>query len=156
MVSNIYLEKTLKHINGFVGVFAADQISAETFNGALPQYAIVNTKNMTDPAMGHWLLLSRYEEAGEIILELFDSFAYPVNILCENLKDIIRKLHYDCFVTNNLNVQHLSSQYCGIYCIGRILSIRNMETLADHLNMFSPILTRNDVIVCDYIRDQNK
>ena len=156
MVSNIYLEKTLKYINGFVGVFAADQISVDDFNSSLPQYAVVNTKNISDTVVGHWLLLSRYEKDGEIILELYDSFAYPISILSENLKQVILNLDYDYFITNNVNVQHLSSQYCGIYCIGRILSLNNMETLSSHLKMFSLDLSQNDIILCDYIRDQNK
>ena len=156
MVSNIYLEKTLKYINGFVGVFAADQISVDDFNSSLPQYAVVNTRNINDTAVGHWLLLSRYEKDGEIILELYDSFAYPISILSENLKQVILNLDYDYFVTNIVNVQHLSSQYCGFYCIGRILSLNNMETLSNHLKMFSLDLSQNDIILCDYIRDQNK
>lgn len=155
MVSNIYLEKTLKHLKGFLGVFAANEIHAVQFNDEIfPQFSIVNTKTSSDDEMGHWLLISRYFNYDEMILEVYDSFGYPISLLHENIKNLIINLNYDFLITNNRIVQHLKSQYCGIFCIGRILSIINNESLLEHLNIFSDDLFVNNEILCDYIKKQ--
>ena len=157
MVTNVYLDNTLGGLKNFLGTYAADEIDHSIFAGKVfPHHAIVNTKTSSDGEMGHWILISRYYEYDKIILEIYDSFGYPISALSKNIKMLITKLEYDFLVTNNIIVQHVLSQYCGFFCIARILSIMNGESLIKHLNIFSTNLIENNDTVCDYIKSINK
>lgn len=157
MVSNYFLQDVLGRFDSFRGVYAADTIDThilrKEYSGAL-EFFIVNTEPISSQQMGHWIAFSRYRDAGEVVLELFDSLGYPVSSLSSNIKQIVKSASYESFVTNQRILQPPSSNFCGLYCIARFISLLHEEALKDFLNAFSSERELNDTRVCTYIRDQ--
>ena len=157
MVSNYFLQDVLGGFDNFRGVYAADTIDTnilrKEYSGA-QEFFIVNTEPISSQQMGHWIAFSRYREDGEVVLELFDSLAYPVSSLHSNIKQIVKSASYESFVTNQRILQSVSSIFCGLYCIARFISLLHEESLKDFLKTFSSDRESNDSRACTYIRDQ--
>lgn len=152
MVSNVYLDKTLRDIEGWRGVYPADNVPSKIFTRSpRPQFTIINTNPINVPG-GHWLLLSRYNSRDGIVLELFDSLAYPISVLDDRIKKVFIQETYALFKTNVKIIQHVNSRYCGIFAIARILSILKDQSLLSHLKIYSEKLEDNSRICYLYIR----
>ena len=87
-----------------------------------------------------------------IILEFFDSLAWPVILLHQNIKKTIQNAHFDIFVTNNKMLQHPKSKFCAFYTIARFLSLVKKTNMIEFLSYFTHVLTKNDKLVIRYIR----
>ena len=153
MVSNIYLNSTLRNIDGWRGVFAADTIPINPFTSpqSKPQFVIVNTSPIRD-SDGHWVLLSKYSESGNTVLEVCDSYGWPLSSLHQNIQTVLLTVKFDFLLTNNQNIQHIQSNYCGLFTIARIVSILRSESLQKHLSLYSANLSKNNQRCIDYIR----
>ena len=83
-------------------------------------------------------------------VELFDSLALSRDLL---QSDIIHFLNfYKKVVYSHKPIQSPSSIYCGLFAIGRALSISNGQTLETfHSHFLTRDLDKNDLLVEDYI-----
>lgn len=158
MVSNFYIEDTLACFEDFDGVFSADNVNKNIFSNKFKrfQFIILNTEELQSKTLGHWISLSRYFKDGKVILELFDSFGYPLNALHNNIKDVIKNARFQVFVTNNRIIQHPKSNYCGFFVIARFISIKLSIEIEQFLNEFSPDTELNDLRVIKYIRENSQ
>ena len=149
MTSNLYIDSILNRLEGFRGVYAADNLPIKIFSDQkTPQFAVVNTKPISEDD-GHWLLIARYNNH----LELFDSLAYPLCLLHQNIRKIFLRENFKTFQKNNKIIQPINSRFCGFYVIARIISIVEGESLASHLEIYSPDLSLNSTICSKYIED---
>ena len=158
MVSNFYIEDTLKCFDEFDGVFSADSVNKNIFSREFKrfQFIILNTEEIHSKAHGHWISLSRYFENGEVILELFDSFGYPLRALHKNIQSVIKSAHFQTFVTNNKIIQHPKSNYCGFFAIARFVSLKLNIDMEKFLSAFSTETEHNDLRVIKYIREYSQ
>ena len=155
MVSNFYLHDNLSAFNSFRGVFAPDTLPQNIFRDELRtklEFIIINSENLTSGRMGHWLAFSRYREEGRCVLELFDSLAFPCSLLGGNIMRMIAMTHFDDFKSNQRILQNITSNYCGLYCIARFLSLLQAVTLEDFLEEFNVDKSLNDRVAVMYIR----
>lgn len=154
MTSNFYLTDVLGGFKCFKGVFAADTLPQNIFRNRqnTMSFLIVNTENLSSPKMGHWVSISRYEEDKCIILEVFDSLALPISLLSENIRKMIMSSHFDVLKTNHQILQSMSSNFCGIYCITRFISLLQNATLTNFLKIFGKDKDENDGLAVRYIR----
>lgn len=154
MVSNFYLADVLGGFKSFKGVFASDTLPENIFcdGEKSMSFIIVNTEDLSSPKMGHWISISKYDEAGISILEVFDSLAYPISLLSQNIKRMIMRTHFDVLKTNQKILQALTSNFCGIYCIARFVSLLECTSLTNFLKNFGDNRLKNDKIAVDYIR----
>ena len=154
-LDNIYIDQTLKNFSQFYGVFAADHLNKYFFRPSFysMQYIIVNTEPISSKKHGHWIALCRYLDKDEkVILECFDSLAWPISLLHSNIKNTILNANFDLFVTNNKMLQHPGSSYCGFYTIARFLGLIRKSNITDFLSHFTCDLIENDLRVLEYIR----
>ena len=159
MVDNFYINQTLDKFHQFLGVFAANHLDENLFrkNFSSVQYVIINTEHLESGEEGHWISLSRYKDKkGRVILEFFDSLAWPVILLDHNIRKTIQNARFDIFVTNNKMIQHPRSKYCGFYTIARFLGLLKENNISDFLSHFTCDLTGNDRRVLRYIRKMSK
>ena len=159
MVDNFYINQTLDKFHQFLGVFAANHLDENLFrkNFSSVQYVIINTEHLESGEEGHWISLSRYKDKkGRVILEFFDSLAWPVILLDQNIRKTIQNARFDIFVTNNKMIQHPRSKYCGFYTIARFLGLLKENNISDFLSHFTCDLTGNDRRVLRYIRKMSK
>lgn len=158
MVSNFYIEDTLGCFEEFAGVFSADNVNKNIFNTKFKsfQFIILNTEEIQSKTLGHWISLSRYFKDGEVVLELFDSFGYPLSALHKNIQDVIRCARFQTFVTNNRIIQHPKSNYCGFFAIARFISLKLNIVIEKFLSEFSSETELNDLRVIKYIRENSQ
>ena len=158
MVSNFYIEDTLGCFEEFAGVFSADNVNKSIFNTKFKdlQFIILNTEEIQSKSLGHWISLSRYFKDGEVVLELFDSFGYPLSALHKNIQDVIRCARFQTFVTNNRIIQHPKSNYCGFFAIARFISLKLNIEIEKFLSEFSSETELNDLMVIKYIRENSQ
>lgn len=153
-ISNFYIQDTLGCFEEFLGVFSADGINRNIFNSGFRrfEFLIINTEEIQSEKEGHWISLSRYFKQGQVILELFDSFGFPVRALHKNIQQVIKNSQFNTFLTNNRIIQHPESKYCGFFAIARFVSLMMNVTIEDFLSAFSLQTADNDSIVIKYIR----
>jgi hypothetical protein len=128
----------------FKGVFPSDRL--KILNTTENQAYIINSEkhNMSGE---HWLALIISNDE----CNFFDSYGF------ENLNmDILLSLkkaglsHYNY---NNRQLQPLSSNNCGHYCVAFVLSFVNGYTFCDFLNIFSNNSNTNDAICYKFIKN---
>ena len=154
MVSNFYIQDTIGHFDEFAGVYSADSVKQDLFSKKFKsfQFIIVNTEELQSKVLGHWVSISRYFKNGEVILEFFDSFGYPLSALHKNIQNVIKKARFQTFITNNKIIQHPESNYCGFFAIARFLSLKLDIGADEFLTLFSSATKQNDSKVIKYIR----
>ena len=155
-VSNFYLHDTLSCFQSFMGVFAPDTLPQNIFrerHEGKMEFLIINSEEISSNRSGHWLSFMRYREDGRCVLEFFDSLAIPHSLLPENVKKMIAISHFDIFKSNLKILQSVASNYCGLYCIARFLSLLNRMRLEKFLSTFEADKVLNDHVVVMYIRD---
>ena len=155
MTSNFYLTDVLGGFKCFKGVFASDTLPQNIFCNSqnAMSFLIVNTENYSSPKMGHWVSISTYVERGSVILEVFDSLALPISLLSENIRRMIMSSNFDILKKNQQILQSMTSNFCGIYCIARFISLLKEVSLTNFLKMFGKIKSENDGHVVKYIRE---
>ena len=153
MTSNFYLTGLLEEFDGFIGVFARDNLPAikPIKYGSLS--LIVNTNSLSDNGGGHWLLISLIFNNNQVQLcEVFDSLNLGLEHLHEDISVYIKRMRVETKF-NNRQIQCISSDFCGFFCVCRFLSIFVDEPLSLFLNKFNYInLSNNDILVIRLIK----
>ena len=160
MCSNVYLTRVLKRYKNFGGVFACDELELLELPAEKILSIIVNTEPTTSNISGHWLLLTFFHKNKTLVkCEVFDSLAQPISDYPSTLQDYIRSL--------KISVKHSSTQiqsdfsdFCGLFCIARFMSVLLNERLDVFTNNFNiENLNRNNkisvVLISRYIKELN-
>lgn len=150
MTSNFYLSDLLEPFRIFNGVFSLDRFIA--IKNIKKGVYIVNTENASVSRGGHWILIS-FIYTGNI--EIFDSLALSYKLLPQKLVQFCRKNSKNV-IFSKIGIQHLLSKNCGLYCVGRVLSIILREKLYIFLKYFSKHLEKNDRIIVRVISRLSK
>ena len=146
MASTKYLNFVGQYIDGYMGTF-----SCNTMPDIAPQLQkqgfIVNLDPSYMPG-SHWVSVFMRTYGGVVNCQYFDSFGHAVNHV------IMDKLGWSCddIVVNKTQVQHFSSQHCGLFALAHII----YNLLNDDIDGFTTIfdrnyLSNNDDIVTRYI-----
>ena len=153
MTSNFYLTGLLEEFDGFIGVFARDNLPAikPIKYGSLS--LIVNTNSLSDNGGGHWLLISLIFNNNQVQLcEVFDSLNLGLEYFQEDISVYIKRMRVETKF-NNRQIQCISSDFCGFFCVCRFLSIFVDKPLSLFLNKFNYInLSNNDILVIRLIK----
>ena len=150
MVSNIYLNNLGKYLNNYQGTFSCDNIKKNNLNMDNATY-IINLSKLTEKG-SHLIAIQTNSKNKKVVY--FDSFGLP----CSN-KDILTFI-YDInnkYEYNSHQVQHLDSNYCGIYCLAFVMYFEKNNSLKNFIKMFNSYnLLENDKIVVNYISNNVK
>ena len=123
-MSNIFINNLLKDNKNFKGCFSKDQISLIENNNSM----IINLNNSNEPG-SHWIALKRVKNT----IFVFDSFGIGY------LPMTIFKVHKNFkIITNIYQIQHISSNLCGMFCVLFILfDIKNKDNFIKFLTLFN-------------------
>ena len=144
MVSNQLICSVLEHVDTFKGCFSLDQLHElrPDYNDFASSY-IINTFESSLPRGGHWLVATFGRKGGHI--ELFDSLAEK-DFIPPPILHILSK--FGKVVFNSQAIQHPMSDYCGFFCISRVISIYKKQQLGTFISKFNvDDLFGNDKIV---------
>ena len=158
MCSNVYLSQVLNRYKSFGGVFACDELKSLNLPTKKVLSIIVNTEPLDSNISGHWVLITFFSKNKALIkCEIFDSLAQPISNLPPALQDYIRLLKIPVrYLT--VQIQSDLSDFCGLFCMARFMSILINERLNIFTNNFSARnLDQNDKIsvklILRYIRE---
>ena len=160
MCSNVYLTQVLKRYKSFGGVFAYDELKTVELPTKKVSSIIVNTEPVGSNISGHWVLLTFFSKNKTLIkCEIFDSLAQPIPDLPIALQDYIRLLKIPVKYSTT-QIQSDFSNFCGLFCMARFMSILLNEGLDIFTNNFNiKNLNRNNKIsvklIFRYIKDLN-
>ena len=155
MTSTFFLHKCLKNIPNYTTIIPIDHLDKvetwfETYKGPFPKSFVVNTEPSNVKNGGHWILVTFFKENKHINIEIFDSLALGGNSLPHQLSsqlDHIGKLMY-----SKIQIQSFTSDYCGLFCLYRCLSINIAQPLDVFYKSFSMVnLNANDSTVVSLI-----
>ena len=160
MCSNVYLSQVLNRYKSFGGVFACDELKSLNLPTKKVLSIIVNTEPLDSNISGHWVLITFFSKNKALIkCEIFDSLAQPISNLPPALQDYIRLLKIPVrYLT--VQIQSDLSDFCGLFCMARFMSILINERLNIFTNNFNVRnLNQNDKIsvklILRYIRELN-
>lgn len=123
--------------NVFKGVFACDNLPSKV---KLPAAFVINLSPITEPG-SHWVALF-IDDGGFCFY--FDSFGLPP----KNKSIIIFiRLHAKKFNFNKMQVQHITSIKCGMFCCGFIITVISGKPIKSYLRKFSSNLFINEIII---------
>jgi len=97
----------------FKGVYSRDTLPKITSEQKYPFGLIVNTDRARDPGE-HWLAI--WAESPDKAT-FFDSFGKPALFYGMEIDDFLSKHFTQPFDFNNIQLQHPSSDMCGMFCI---------------------------------------
>ena len=152
MCSNIFLASVLKGFKIFVGVFACDELHTITPSKREFSSIIVNTEKSTSNKAGHWILLTYFRKNKKLVYcEIFDSLAQNIYDFPILIVEYIRLLDVPVKYSHT-QIQSYFSDFCGLFCIARFLSILSGEDLDKFTKYFNnKFLNRNNKISVEYI-----
>ena len=160
MCSNVYLSQVLNRYKSFGGVFACDELKSLNLPTKKVLSIIVNTEPLDSNISGHWVLITFFSKNKALIkCEIFDSLAQPISNLPPALQDYIRLLKTPVrYLT--VQIQSDLSDFCGLFCMARFMSILINERLSIFTTNFNiRNLNQNDKIsvglILRYIRELN-
>ena len=149
MVSNIYLNNIGKYLNNYQGTFSCNTLNKPHKNKALSTY-IFNLSKINEKGT-HLVAISL--KNNDVLY--FDSFG----LSCEN-KDILSFIYSvnNKYQYNALQIQHLTSNYCGLYCLAFVMQQdKGNKKIDKFLQMFNVNnKLENDDIVVKYILKNGK
>ena len=145
MCSNFYLMKVLKEFKIFVGVFPCKTIPSIQIDNEDFKCVIINTNKYHDESTCHWLLVTFFSvDMILTICEIFDSLGGGGKCVTHHLSEYISKLKIDVKYST-IRMQSLTSDFCGIFCITRFLSIFIGEKQIRFMKHFNlKLLEKND------------
>jgi hypothetical protein len=118
-----------------IGVYAADKLPSRY---SKPAALIANTDEQGKPGT-HWVAIY-IPKSGKS--EYFDSYGLPPFV-----KHHILFLNKVTWTHNRKEMQSLTSNVCGNYCLMYLASRMNGHTLKDFQNLFTADLNANDIQV---------
>ena len=140
MCSNVYLTQVLNRYKSFGGVFACDELRTIDRSSKKILSIIVNTETAASENSGHWMLITFFNKNKTLVkCEVFDSLAQHKSDLPSMIQDYIRSLKSPTKYSTT-QIQSNFSDFCGLFCVARFMSI----LLNEGLNTFtSNFTTRN-------------
>lgn len=136
-MTNFEIQRMLKHVKGFVGVYCKDELPAHPKKG---ESMVVNLQDANDGGGTHWVAL-----VNEADYEYFDPFGiYPPDVVVEYMKKT------DGAVYNTWKIQDVSSIMCGYYCCYYILERASGRSANDVLLDFDQDSTENETKLRKY------
>jgi len=140
MCSNVYLTQVLNRYKSFGGVFACDELRTIDHSSKKILSIIVNTETAATENSGHWMLITFFTKNKTLVkCEVFDSLAQHKSHLPPMIQDYIRLLNSPVKYSTT-QIQSNFSDFCGLFCVARLMSI----LLNEGLNTFtSNFTTRN-------------
>ena len=160
MCSNVYLTQVLNRYKSFGGVFACDELRTIDRSSKKFLSVIVNTETAASEISGHWVLLTFFNKNKTLIkCEVFDSLAQHTSDLPPMLQDYIRLLKTPVKYSIT-QIQSDFSDFCGLFCIARFMSILLNEELNTFTSKFNiRNLDQNNKtsvkLISRYIKDLN-
>lgn len=137
MCSNVYLTQVLKRYKSFGGVFACDELKTIEQPTKKILSIIVNTEPAGSNISGHWMLITFFNRNKTLIkCEIFDSVAQHMSDLPPALQDYIRLLKIPVKYSTT-QIQSDFSDFCGLFCMARFMSILLNEGLDTFTNNFN-------------------
>ena len=133
MTTNIWINKIMRDIPGFMGVYSSDNIEDPI---SLPSYLITNFSGYNSPG-SHFITILFIEG----ICVYFD----PLN-LSYIPDDILMYMHRNSSYVYRIDVatQHPSSGFCGFYSLLPIMMYVNGISLYDGFHLFQLPSLEND------------
>jgi hypothetical protein len=127
------IQKLLKNISGFQGVFSSDTLPVK------PRLLVCNTDPSTKPGE-HWIAIY-VDETGRG--EYFDSFGRVPNEHFESY------MNANCrnWTFNKKQLQSIVSAFCGYYCVVYVTFRASGNDMLKFTRMFSNDTGFNDMIV---------
>src|SRR5205085_1235542 len=125
-LSNFDIIKQLKNIKHFRGVYTIDTIPKKIKN----EYSVLNTKKITDPEVGHWVVVVNLDKNKEATY--FDSYGLPIP------REILKYLYTsgkDIICQEN-QLQMSDSVLCGYFCIHLIKEMNKGKSFYDVVYSF--------------------
>lgn len=143
MVSNVLIDVILENISNYKGCYALDEINLLNPQSSKSTASyVINTYEKTIYQGGHWILATYFPKTGQI--EVFDSLGSPRLIPSTILKHLQK---FGSVSTPCPQIQGFLSNYCGLYCISRCISIFEGQTLSKFLCNFDQNTDSNDILV---------
>ena len=143
MVSNVLIDAILENISNYKGCYALDEmILVNPISSKSTSSYVINTFEKSFYHGGHWLLISYFPKTCEI--EIFDSLGSP-NLIPSTIIKHLQK--YGTVSTPCPQIQGFLSNYCGLYCISRCISIFRGQKLSKFLSNFDQDTVSNDILV---------
>jgi hypothetical protein len=127
--------------NLFIGVFPRDRLPQKL---KYPSCFIINTDKSSQPGK-HWLAL--YYN-GKKEAEFFDSYGNSPEFY--NLQNYLSKTSIK-WTFNKIQVQSLTSKYCGHYCCLYLLYKSKSLSLEEFLSKFTKSTLKNDLIITNLL-----
>ena len=150
----------LKDFKKFIGVFPSNVVPIIQIDCKRFKSMIVNTNKYKDKGMGHWLLVTFFF-LDEVLTscEVFDSLGGGEKSVPLHLSEYISNLRVDVKYSN-IRLQAFNSDFCGIFCITRFLSILIDEKHTRFMKYFNlKFVERNDrklvSLISEYIKKIN-
>ena len=135
----------LGRFENFIGVFPCDKLDTINLKNRKFSSVIINTQKSTSDDVGHWVLLTIFTKNETLTrCEVFNSLGGGRTELPTLIHDYIRTLQITVKYSN-IQIQSHFSDFCGLFCAGRFLSIIADESLKDFTNHFKlNFLDHND------------
>lgn len=143
MVSNVMIDVILENISNYKGCYALDEMNL--FNPLSSKSTgsyVINTYEKTVYSGGHWILATYFPKTKQI--EIFDSLGSP-SLIPSTILNHLQK--YGSVTTPCPQIQGFLSNYCGLYCVWRCISISQGERLSKFLSNFDQNTDLNDILV---------
>ena len=140
MTTSTQIQKYLLYEKDFLGCFPCDTLPP--FPKKLPKTLIINTDNSSESG-DHWVGLVLTKQT----CFYFDS--YGVGILDANILNYIIE-HYLTYIYSVKQIQGVSSEKCGQFCIAFVTHVRSVKDYNFFLDKFDGRkgkLSQNDVVV---------
>lgn len=143
-LSNIELEKLAQQVLGkqFLGVYPCDSTPK---NSHKKSFSVIFNLSKHDENGTHFVAILKKNNS----IFYFDSFGKN----CDNefILNFINSLS-DNYYFNNFQIQTQTSIFCGIFCLGFLLSCQKLNYKPEeYLNMFYFKKEKNDNIVTQFI-----
>ena len=118
---------------------------------------IINTNKYQEESIGHWLLVNFFSVDKIVRLcEIFDSLGGGEKSVPPHLSEYISRLRVDVKYSS-IRVQALTSDFCGIFCVTRFLSILIGEKQTRFMKYFNlKFVERNDRKLVSLINENLK
>jgi len=147
MENEVLSEMCEKLISNFVGVYSSDRIPLKCYK--LKNFCmILNLDSHNEP--GSHFVSIHYKNN---YLEYFDSYGLPPII--PKIIDFIRYLTTNknaALKINKKKIQSNTSMFCGLFCLGHLMSKNLMFTMDDYVSIYSKnTLELNDELVVYFI-----
>ena len=134
MVSNIWMNKTMKHFTSFMGVTSIDRLETPHM---FPSYTIVNFSK-TGERGTHYVSIIFHSPEECIHFDPLNLTFIPETIL------FYMKTYSKSIYRVNYKVQSDLSIFCGLFCLIPIFLHMNNASITEGLSFFSKNLIDND------------